>query len=67
MSDIKTIDQISRNEWAVYEWFDVSLVSDVEPRYVCGRARRPEDVISAGSQYDAHISLRREAGLPVQC
>ena len=52
---IKKATEISRNEWVLWIWVDVTLMNGEEVVYLRGRMRPIEDSIEAGNQFDAWI------------
>ena len=61
MPDIKTLEQISREEWIVNEWLDVTRMEDgPQRRYVLGRERSPNEVEGAARGYDLLMNAKED-------
>lgn len=58
---MRTLDQISREEWQVYVWHEVTPHGSRSRVFAKGKPRKSADLENAGAEYDemiASLSLR---------
>lgn len=53
---MRTLDQISREEWLVYQWHEVTPQGSCSRVFVKGKARQRDTINHAAQQYDEMIA-----------
>ena len=62
--DLKTLKEITRDEWVVYHWIDVTEMRQAERMFLRGRERDPRDAARAATEWDIwHSSAIRLAAM----
>jgi len=49
----KQLSDISRDEWAIWEWINITTPADDQPIYVRGEKRTPDKVKLYAAYWDA--------------
>lgn len=53
---MRTLDQINREEWLVYQWYEVTPIGSKSRVFAKGKARPREEMDHAGAEYDEMIA-----------
>lgn len=53
---MRTLDQISREEWLVYKWHEVTPLGSTSRQFAKGKARPQTEMDHAAGEYDAMIA-----------
>jgi hypothetical protein len=48
----KRMVDITRTEWIMYKWIEVTVYGDKERKFIRGYMRAPDEVIRAGKDWD---------------
>ena len=58
--EVRFIDEISRAEWIVWMWCDVTCFGDKYRTYIRGQQRSIHEAAKAAAQYDIWTKARKE-------
>ena len=59
MTQPKTLDEISEEQWALYHWTEVTSPGDAQRRFIRGYQRTPEEAAKAYEEWSVWYGLRR--------
>ena len=59
-NNIRTIEQISRAEFILFHWADVTQFKDQEPMYIQGARRSVHEAARAAANYDIYMKAKND-------
>jgi hypothetical protein len=56
----KTLSEITRKEWILYQWIEATQFGDTERYFLRGQERTPDEALNAAQEWDFLESVKNE-------
>ena len=56
----KSLSEITRKEWIIWQWFDVGEMGMQERNFIRGLERSPDEALEAAEEWDFLQSVKEE-------
>lgn len=55
----KSLSEITKSDWILWNWVDVTTFGDFERMFEIGYKRTPDEIIKAAAEWDASEKIKK--------